>query len=504
MTIPELLLENFSSEPDSRIVRCHSRMRMTIYPHDNDPVFPDRSTLARTITFSDTEIADFSLRRFNWTKNLGKAAGQWQALIRTDERIGLFNPMNGDILPGDWIEIELLRNGIPILICLGVIDTINRDRRSIGGASSVHWQITGRDHGKIFDHPITYSNMFAQSLGEVVKGLMTERVKGKIGGSPAEMFKILIEAAFTQGTTSSIWRLPPALAEATRGGFASENPNILDLLQIQNDRPTEGHYYNEVQLWNKAGQTLYQALAFWCFPLMHRLLFDVSDPIDPDYDSQYPITASIRQHPYINLEDGLASDWFELPFWEIPSWLPISDNLARSDNERFNIIQLLSNCGWEGSASEQSITALPYYGRASTERHGLRPMQENTHFLASEGADISGWRTLRGTQQKRLMEWHAGNPYFLSGQINLPIPLPEARIGHILSMDNGTPADSLTSYIEGVSLEYRASTNEREAPKATSSLTVTRGYKGTDRDALRLIQNAASGYEELKFQIQRS
>ena len=500
MTIQPLRINSkdhgwFGSEPDSRIVRCHSRMKMTIYPHANDPAFPGRSTEARRIVFDEwagtSASSDFSLRQFSWTKAIGRAAGQWQALIRTDrQNRSLFNPMNGDILPGDWVEIELLRDGKAIPVCIGSIDTINRDRRSIGGATRTHWKITGRDHGKVFEYSISYANIFAQTLAEIVNGLMTKRVKGKIGGSPSEMFKVLIEAAFTPGTKSGIWRLPPSLASAK--GFSSAQASILDILDIENDHPTIGHYYNEVQLWNKAGQTLHQALQFWCFPLMHRMIFDVAE------NGEY-VRATIREHPYINLDDGVASEWFKLDTWRIPSWLPISDNLARSENERFNIIQLLSNVGWEGSSEEQSVTAQPKYSQDSIERHGLRALNESTHFIGGISGDMSNFAEFRRTQQTRLMEWHAANPYFLSGQINLPVPIPEARVGHRLTIENGTPSEDINLYIEGESLDYQASTNDKEPPVAKSSFIVTRGYRGSDRDGIDLVKRAAGKYSDLLF-----
>jgi len=494
MTIPQLKIKSiyhgeFTSEPGKRVVRCHSRMRMTIYPQDKNPGFPNRSTNARRITFS-AEPSDFSLRRFNWNKTLGQAAGQWQALIKADKRFSKLDPMKGDLLPGDWVEIELLRNGVAIPVCIGIIDTINRDRQSMAGASRIHWQITGRDHGKIFEYPITYSNIFAQTLGEIVNGLMTKRVKGIIGGSPAEMFKVLIEAAFTPGTTSSLWRLPPSLASAK--GYSSANANVLDILDIKDFDPTLGHYYNEVQLWNKAGQTLHQALQFWCFPLMHRMIFDIAE-------SGKTVTAEIKEHPYINLSDGLASEWFSLDTWRIPSWLPNKDNLARSENERFNIIQLLSNVGWEGSSGEQAATAPPKYSRDSVERYGLRPLNEDTHFLGDFSADMSSFAGFRGTQQTKLTEWHAANPYLLSGQVHLPVPIPEARVGHRMVIDSGTPAEDINLYIEGASLDYQASFNDKEPPIAKSSFVTTRGYIGTDQDGLGMVDRCAAIYTDLLF-----
>jgi hypothetical protein len=405
--------------------------------------------------------------------------------------------MSGDVLPGDWIEIELLRNGIAFPICLGIVETVNRDRQSIRGASRVHWQISGKDHGGFFERPITYSNVYAQTLGEVVNGMMYARVRGATGGTPAELFKLLIEAAVSKGTTGSIWRLPKSLAEAK--GITTTSGNILDILDINNRFDTRGAYYNDVQLWNKAGQSLDQLLSFWCFPLMHQMVYDVADPDNDQLNSSYPIMAVIRERPYINLDEGLDSDWFELPTWRIPSWLPVRDNFARADMERFNIVQLLSNVGWQGGSSEQTAVLPPSYARSSVERFGLRPATFNTHFLPSSAPNLGEFISFRSSLQDTLTEWHAANPYFLSGNVHLGMPIPEARVGHRLQLDNGTESEMLTFFIEGVGLNYQASESPEDPPIATSDLTLTRGYIGTDQDGLDLVQRAAGMYSDLPF-----
>jgi hypothetical protein len=489
---PALMLDGLMSEAEAKIVRCHSRMRAVIYPHDGDPIFSERSTTAKKIEFDDPHQAgDFSLRMFQWSKVLGQAAGKWTATIKVDPRFSFLQPERGDLLPGDWIEFEFLRNGVTFPLCIGIIDTIEEDKTSIGGATRTVWNLTGRDFAKVLEHPITYSNIFARQLGEIVAGLMTKRVKGKIGGSPAELFRLILEAAFTEGRTSTIWQVPKSFGDSKGMGPV----RMIDVVDIQDGWETAGAYYNEVQLWNKSGQTLAQALDFWCFPLLHQLTYDVADPDRDQYGStSLPVRAVIRQRPYINTADGIDSPWFDLPTWTIPSWLIKRRSLARSDLERFNIIQLLTDVGWEGSSAEQTITAAPQYAPESIKRYGIRAYTPNTHFIAG---GLDKWATLRGEQQDLLVDWHSPNPYFLSGNVALPIPLVEARIGHRLKIDSGTPGEMLTLFIEGHQLTYQASTSPEEPPRGTSTLMVTRGYKGTDQEGLALVQKCVDMYEDL-------
>lgn len=509
MSIVALNLPTLSSEPRSRIVRTHARARMTFYPHSDNPIYPKRSVNPIYLNFGDDKL--FSIRSLSWQKVLGQAAGKWEAMIRTDRRISLFDPENGDIMPGDWVKIEIIRDGTIFHLCTGVIDVIVRDRRSAGGARVTHWSIAGRDHGACFEYPITYANIWALKLAELVKGFMTQRVKGKIGGSPADMFEVLIKAVFTPGSTSSTWQLPPGLerardegipiinedvadlAERARGlpGPGGLTTHILDVLDIQNKEETQGAYWNEAQLWNKMGETLAQLLNKWCFPLLHEMIYDIEEgnPL---------LVARIRERPYINSVDGTKSPWFQLKTWRLPTWLEKYSTLARSNLERRNVFQLLTDVSWEASAEEQTATVPPTYNKLDVEKFGLRVLQQNTHYIATADADVSQFANLRRQQQQRLTDWHCLNPYFWSGTWSTAIALPEIHIGQRVVLDSGTPNTDITAYVEGVAINYRASENPTSAPTASTSLTLTRGLKGTDKAQVDAMNRVLSGFQDLE------
>jgi hypothetical protein len=87
-----------------------------------------------------------------------------------------------------------------------------------------------------------------------------------------------------------------------------------------------------------------------------------------------------------------------------------------------------------------------------------------------------------------ITSWYGLNHEWLNGSVNLSFLLGEARAGHRLLIQGDAPEDQTQAYIEGVSHSWKFPTG------ATTSLSVTRGFIGTD---VQLIEAVAS--KEAKF-----
>lgn len=484
------LLDLQIASDKNRAIRVATRPRVVVYPHDSDLVYGEEREVEPLAIYNKESPA--GMVGLSWSKSLGQASGRWSIKIKESpgRKMDLFK---GAILPGDWADIEINRNGRSIPVGTGPLDSIREEGATARGATVRTWTIAGRDHGALFEAPLVYQNPFIQTLQEVTGGLMTARVDAQFGGTPDEMFAILIDAAFrAQSETSSAWYMPPKFP-APKGSSYSSPLRFCDVLNVVKGT-TRGGYYNQLQLWTNPGGNLHQTLGMWCNPLLNELIYDVVYDASAKQDTK-KLAATIRERPFpftdrrldyeYTILAGDQHPWFYLPTWDIPSWMIESHDLGIAGHERYNIFQLLSsNASVMGSQGDQFQTFPPTWYKESVQRHGLAAMLETTAFLARENAPIGKWLEERGHWQNLLMEWHCLNPYMRQGTINLGLLTPEIRIGHRLRVH--WPTATETFYIEGVDHNWQAA--QPNAPASgRSSLVVTRGWRGSDDNLLGAI-----------------
>jgi hypothetical protein len=504
-------LEN---KPGQRFLNPSYRLKFDAYPLElqQQPMAPVRDT-QRMITFDYFPESDGGLMHFQWNKQLGQAAGQWQAAFK--ELPGRFD--FDQLVDGDWVDIGILRNGVYLPLCRGVLDTIREQKQSASGATVVQWNLTGRDHGALFEYPITWSSIWVQTLTELSEGLMTGAVKGAIGGRPDQLFRLLITATFSSEKAPGQWQLPPTLRDAL-----GNNPRFMDMLKIYPLAASKksiatglrGAYYNEVQLWHTAEQNLHQALMSWCNPLLNELYYDLLPPQKmqvsngisdylikwgpPNFDlisgnSTFgQASAFIRERPFINSVEKEQSLWFDLPTWIIPAWLVQVCDTGRGGHERINLFELLTDIGF-GSTQEQPPQAQPLWHQGDIREHGLRTLQQSTQYLAQFETGPADWFAERKTWLRLLVDWYACSPYLRQGTIVLKVLLPEIRIGHRIILDEGgKPEDNWQFYVEGVSTEFSFPPGQ-----GAMTLTVTHGFRGGDSEYLKKVIATSNYYREV-------
>lgn len=484
----KLKLDGISSSGDQKIARQHVRAKLTIYPHSGDPVWKQRKTRARVFTW-DKDVTEGTIVALSTIKTMGAPSGTWQATIKIAHDSSL-DLSRGDVQDGDWADLSYLRNGIEFPIMRGVVDSVRESRRSSGGATVRLFAITGRDHGAPFETPITWQSIWVQSLGQLFRGLMTDKVKGAIGGSPDEMFEILIQAAFERGSSGnrSSWELPKSLVQDV-----TEDRRFYEALDMVSG-VTRGAYYNEVQAWTQVGQTLHQTLQQWCNPLLNEIYYDLQPIFRVENKTVRPqMAAFLRERPYCNTTDGLDSPWFSLDTLTIPLWIIEDYEAGRSGAERYNLIELLADFGFI-NPQEAAALAAPIWDREGIQTHGLKPWQQNVRYVAKEGGGQAAWLSERKVWQRLVTDWYAPNPYFLSGTLGAGILLPEAKIGTRLILDTADPGTREQYYVEGIEHKYSFS---GAGHSGKTTLTVTRGSRGTDKEYLDMIKSSAALYSEV-------
>lgn len=484
INIPELVGYNkLEASTGRKIISPHVRIILNFFPQDKDPVFSDRSTKVRTISFEKGKT-EATLIDFSWNKNIGTASGQWNAMIKKGRESSI-DPKSGDIIDGDWIECIVIRNGIGYPLFRGIVDTIREGKTSVNGVTVSAWTIQGRDHGALCEVPIAWASLYVQSLGQLVKGFYTETVRGEVGGRPDELFKILIAAAFQKGEdgskSKSTWALPSSLDSKIGKEI------FYDALSIETYE-LRGSYRNELQLWTQAGQTLWDTFGTWCNPLLNELWLDFAN-----INTENGMEAVIRERPFINTIDEEVSPWFNLKQWKVPNWLIDTYDIGRGGLERFNLFEITANFPLENMQEQIALTS-PLINQRSINRHGIRPYQQSTKYVSPENEDQGAW-SMESTEWMRLLvDWYGPNPYWLNGTITTGTVFPEIKIGNIFILDTGNKETIETFYVEGVSLNWRY---DERGIRSQSQFTLTRGYRGSDRDAVKMVKKISEEFEGL-------
>ena len=532
------------SNKDVPRVGQNLRIRMRIYPQTTvDPADGDGSLFIKRkshdkLTLDWTNDSQMGLQLFDWSKSMGQPSGTWTVVAKEKRGYDL-GIEDGQILDGDWCDLSILRNGVEIPLARGVVDSCREQTQSAGGATVRTWMLTGRDHGAFFEYPIDYQNIWAQTLGELTQGLFTARVKGKIGGRPDELFRILIKAAFSTAKLSGQWELPTSLADMVGG--KKRLYDLLDIITLAASKSNagaglRGSYYNEPQLWTSGGQTLHQTLMQWVNPLLNEIWYDLlppvgftpenglgawflSDPDDTDVEVGNQIlqlggmlsgaspklggefgtiAAYIRERPFPSTIEGDQSLWFDLPEWRIPTWCLQSVDLGRGGHERYNLFELLADLGCMGTTTEQAPVCPPTWNKLDIRQRGLRIFSQTTRYLAQLRTGLGDWHRERSTWQDLLRDWNAPLPYLRQGTVVCKLLLPEVRIGQKLILDEGgSELDNERLYLEGVNLRWQGPQGPTRPPMGTTSWTLTHGFRGTDKGYLDAVKGTVSFFKEI-------
>jgi hypothetical protein len=542
--VPELEFSGLHNN-GTKFLSPNLRAGLTIYPLQDDHAFaPRRGAGARRIDWLKESPA--TVMSLSWDKQMGQPAGQWSATIKPKQTGIQFRDL--EVLDGDWVDVSVLRNGIRIPVCRGVVDSVRESVGVVSGATATTYTITGRDHGAFFDYPVTWSSLWARAMDDTVHGFMTTRLDWKQGGRPDQIFAALIHSYFLGGDNGGgQWEIPQSLTEtiprnslvpprlpSTIAAFGPTHEELharlSEALKVVTfnafsgfgaPKGLRGALFNK-GLWRTGDQTLHQTLAKWVNPLLnewwcdlllpqaftpknglHAFLSTQSELFQSRKGVEQAITAApedfgtmaaiIRERPFMNRDAGLDSMWSNLPTWTIPTWLVANSNLGLGGATRKNLFELLADVGF-APHSEHPAFGQSQWLRSDVKQRGLRPYSETTNYIAgTEG----GWQHERLIWLSLLQDWWGPSPYLREGTITVNTLLPEIRIGQRVLLDPGDPKQVEQFYVEGVSMAYTGPTRDAGAG-GTTTLIVGRGFRGDDKALFSGISELSSRYESTR------
>jgi hypothetical protein len=170
----------------------------------------------------------------------------------------------------------------------------------------------------------------------------------------------------------------------------------------------------------------------------------------------------------------------------------IDSDLGIGGHDRYNVFDIYADVGI-APAREQAPAAKPLWLRSDIRQRGLRAYVETTRYITDKGE--GSWQAERSVWAKLLQDWWGPNPYLRQGTITINTLLPEIRIGQRILLDPGDPQQVEQFYVEGTSLSYRGP-DQSSGAGGTTTLHVTRGFRGDDQQLLKAVTALSGKYEE--------
>jgi hypothetical protein len=482
---------------NSFTTRCHAR----VYRHDAD-------ALSLSSPVDHGQPTGPSITAATYAKNLSAPSGTWSLTVKSP------TSLLDQLFPGDWLVLWWERNGVKFHGTLGNIDTVQEDRHVVGGATVHVYTVSGRDVGKLIELTSVWFNEWASAETNIGGRIFAKRYNYVPGGTPDAVCANMLDAFLgSGGILGGAWTLPPGLnflgaafIEALRMRVMSSRQStpetrlITSLAGYSSDAfngsgftaHLRGSMFNETNLFQpEMGTTLYSMLQEWSNPLLNELFFDV-DVEESEPDAPAPLVV-LRERPFANVfqasegDGNLDSPWFRLPTCSLRRRYVNDDGLSRSDVERINLFMLYAaNTGF--STFDQYALYPPAIDEEDIRRYGIRKFEQQTRFTGEVGLGQPAWAKEMNTWQTLMVHWYGLNHLWLTGNVAIPFLYPEARVGYRLVLQGDGVNDVTQAYIESVAINYNYPRG------ATTSLGVTRGFRGTDAQLLQAIATRASSF----------
>jgi hypothetical protein len=235
------------------------------------------------------------------------------------------------------------------------------------------------------------------------------------------------------------------------------------------------------------------------FVELYTDLFPDGDPFSPKLEAgsalepkDTQMTVVIRDRPFPIVDkniDAYNQDWDNLPMFIVPRQQIITANVGRSGLERFNAFYTASMLHQEAFGGNSLNIIVPLIDAESIHQHGLRRFD----IQSSIAPDESNLDFSKLCYQQRLIakDWHALNPYFLSGTLGLGVGRPDLKIGCKVRIPGSRgEEDQETYYLESVGHSWSFGQGTR------TNLGITRGWIGSDWSMLEALQKISSRFKE--------
>jgi hypothetical protein len=478
-----------------------TRAQVTIYTHKGDPAIAQGG---EAIEFSGKSERgeNPALMQVSTSKRFGQASGNWTVTCKVPRSA---MPLWERVADDDWADISFSRHGRVFHVMRGLVSAINTTEATTGsGATTTVFTITGQDHGKVWEKtPVWFSTFCRENVHGhfAAKVFTTKRADGQDSAVAGDSLVLGSPAAAVRGYMMGFleelgnigrenWQLPEGMPGASGTSF------VQNLLMLNADFSNTPERFSIDPNFIMQGGTLWDLAQEWSDPLFTELWLDLLPNGDypnpgeeqPIEDSQLAIIYRDRMLPIVAPEwEGLSgkdSPYFFLPTFDVPRSLLKNRNVGRSGHERFNAFFVSSPLHQEAVGQYAVDLLSPLWDKESIRRHGLRRFDVSSKY-GSKAADL-----LNIAEQQRaiIRDWYCMNPYLLSGTLELGRLMPDVRIGCRVRIPGRNDNESEeTYYIEGVD-------NVWQPARSATTLSVTRGWIGTEDQYLETLQNVVDQY----------
>jgi len=472
----------------------NSGVELHVYSHGDDPFI--QSSPGEILFDGKTQTdKNPSIVSVQYQKMLGQPSSNFTVQVQDPN-----NTIRDKIADDDWVDLTFTRHGEKYHILRGMIDTIRENVTIINGASENVLVVSGRDHGKVWEQTQVFFNRFLATDGRAVFNDALEK-GGGIAGNPAKtVFAILkfFLARLSRETLSPSWTLPGGIPNIPQGSAFTD---VIDF----NDR--NGGYTNGIGFTNTpprvavnafnfdpSGNQLWDLAQSWSDPQyceMYTELVDAATGGIPDPGKAVDRTGTqmaliFRDRPFPHGVGGSTGAWFDLPTFTLTRQdLAGGTDIGRGGEERLNTFFAKIKGLNETKANQVELTGV-LADLESIKRHGPRIMSTVSDYQAAPPTSLAAFVRY---QRSQLCDWFSLNPVFLNGTLPLARGFPDIRVGtRVRVLGDRGDESNITYYVEGVSHDWNLVGGMR------TTLTVTRGWRGTDESLREAIDKARSLY----------
>jgi hypothetical protein len=489
----------------SKVTNRNTRVGAVIYRHGKDPIYiaPEGPLMVTSCAYN---------------KALGGAAsGQWSITFKASRRFDVYREIDVDDWCVWWWEI----NGHRYHGAFGPIGMVQEGDSSSGGATVVEHTISGSDFGRLIDRTKVWFDDFSEYENNVGGKAIGSRMDFTPTGSPDQVIEAVLDAFLGQdGIIGGAWRMPRGMGWI--GDFFSLGLRIVAQSTLRKAQPrvigqdaitstlangTKVKYGRDQILRGEVagpelvffqpqpGTMLTPHLNGFSNDLLNELYFDsltekeTADSAAAAPENPVPAVFA-RERPFINTFDGAKSPWFSLPTISMRREDGVLVRArSRSADERVNCILLYaSNLGF--TQMDQYALNPPAYIREEVARYGFCVFERQTSF-AGVGETSLGipWGEELTKWVKLLASWYGLNHRWRSGNVTIAGIVPDARVGRRLLIDDESPETREQFYVENVAHQWTFGSH------GSTSLGVTRGFRGTDQDLVSEVAERAAMFQ---------
>jgi hypothetical protein len=439
-----------------------------------------------------------------------------QAQLGGDSTFGVVcKPEAGDtffasLVDDDWIDIVFTKNGKRWHVLRGLISGIRRTRQVMGtGVTTVTYSLSGRSFQRILTDTSVYLNIgqSANTFSDLAN-TVTDRLYGRLEDiQPRILLRVL---QYLAENKRGSWILPVGMPNQNQQFYSTlqvdtsgVGPLLPREMEIKPFTIDNGNVWSLAQQYSDPAFTeIYCDQVDFDRPVAQRYDLDGTAGLGVDDTAMSVI---VRDRPFIVVDPRLGaaigkdSPWFALPKLSIDRRMIVSEDLGRSGEERLNSFNATTSFEQTTLGTPSALSFSPVWNTADMSAHGLRKLDTTSTYFCDTSSGVSE-QEFNLRRKLLFKDWYCFNPQYLNGTLQLGTGAPHIHVGTRLYVQGRVPNDDLNFYVQGVSHSWQL------GPGTKTSITVTRGYEGTDENHLAQLQIAASSgnYKEALFGLTRS